>query len=549
MTSFKFSQLTRDILTASTATIGWRNSLVPVNRLPLDVLCLIPLHLAFLSDRLRVTFVCRHWRRTFLQHAAIWSQLHVTGKTDRLLAKTLLERAKGHPLDITANYFMSPVHDVALLSPFVQQTRSLCLKGTSSDKVQELSASISGPLPLLHTLEIDTTGYLDDPPSLVVPPLPLFKNAANLKNFVLAIDELPSLCHFTFPNLTTLNFSTWAGPNVFPVSYLVDFLEASPSLQRIRLLLQAFSLHEDVPPERVVVLPCVETFYLGITNDSPGCEIAPHISCPSANHAEFLYMLDGAGWDIPEGIYPPSNPWSMIARQYAKGMVEQVVLKTTMDKDFTIDCSIAFWSSDRAALILRHIYHSIEDEDPVDWILKERFPDVLSQAFRAIRDHPLLANVRYFCIRGGDLVTGDLKLATNDVGRLFGSMGPLEMLTLDGCDLRPYLDAFLDTPQFPDAIQPASFPFIKKLVIVNPVQPFCHFPDGKAYAAAIVQFARSQYSRGVPFECMALRTSVPSLVVEKLVLWVNTVEYEEAPLDGHEGEDEDEDEGEDEGED
>ena len=41
--------------------------------------------------------MCRHLRRAFLQHATLWSQLCLTGRTDWLLAKTLLERVKGSP--------------------------------------------------------------------------------------------------------------------------------------------------------------------------------------------------------------------------------------------------------------------------------------------------------------------------------------------------------------------------------------------------------------------------------------------------------------------
>jgi hypothetical protein len=53
------------------------------------------------------------------------------------------------------------------------------------------------------SLEIDGEKYLGGPVSLVASTLPLFKSAANLKNFVLRIGEFPSLRHFTFPDLTT----------------------------------------------------------------------------------------------------------------------------------------------------------------------------------------------------------------------------------------------------------------------------------------------------------------------------------------------------------
>ena len=172
----------------------------------LDVLCFIPRHLTSLSDRLRVTFVCQCWCRTIIQHATLWSKLYLTERMDRLLVQTLLRCTKWSPLDITTNYVRCPICDVMLLSPFTQKIRSLEFKWASLDQVEDLSKAIFGPLPLLDTLKINSRRYLHDPGSL--PTHPLFKHTANLKNFILDITKFPSLCHFTFPNLTTLNFST-----------------------------------------------------------------------------------------------------------------------------------------------------------------------------------------------------------------------------------------------------------------------------------------------------------------------------------------------------
>jgi len=164
--------------------------------------------------------------------------------------------------------------------------------------------------------------------------------------------------------------------------------------------------------------------------------------------------------------------------------------------------------------------------------LEQRIPGIFSQAFQAIRDHPLLASVKHLYIQGGNLVAGNIEPVANAVGRLFGSMGPLENLTLDGCDLRPYLDPFLDTPVFPKSIQPTSFPPIKEFVIINPVQSF---HDDKVYAAAIVKLMESQHTRGVPFERVKFRTVVPTLVIDGMVAFVGRVEwYDGTVSDGDE---------------
>lgn len=513
----KFSHLTKDIL----ATIHERRNLfAPINRLSPDVLVLIPLHLSSLSDRFRVTFVCRRWRRTFLRYAPIWSQLHLAGTTDPYLIGTLLERVRGAPVDVTIEHFPLPFQNVAVLSPLAQQIRSLKSCGGWSDRVQDLSVAISGPLPLLHTLEITANWAMNEPRPSVAPTLPLFKDAVNLKKFSLSISDFPSLYHFTFPSLTTFDFSTWT--LTFSVSELLNFLEASPSLRWINMTIAPFEVNEDVPPGRVAVLPHVETFSLQTTCEDPGCEIITHMSCPYATLAEFSHCVEAAGYHVPEVIYPPPGPLGAIVRQYTKGIVDQVIFELSLDEHLNINSSLTFLTPDRVTLELSYTHFSTEDEGEMGATHNERFPEIFSQASRTIGSHPQLENVRHLSIRGGSQLTGNLELTTSDVGKLLGSMGPLERLILVGCDLRPFLDAFLDTPLFPDAIQPASFPLIKKLTITDPIQSL---RDG-VFAAAIVGLAKSQHARGTPLERVAFGVGVPLSVVQELLPFVTvSVEY------------------------
>ena len=487
------------------------------------------MHLASLSDRLRVTSVCRHWRRAFLQHAPLWSRLCLTRKTDEHLLTTFLKRAKLSPLDITLKYSRSPIPSVALLSPFTEQIRTLFIKNPRLDHMRKPPAIISGPLPLLRTLHVEDNirdiGYRS--PSTPGPLL--FKDAVNVEEFRLYTRNPPLLSQFAFPNLTIFDFRT---PRKLPASLLLNFLGASPSLQEIHIEILNDIKYEAVPTDRVIVLPCVKDFHLDIANDSFNWELATHLSCPSAEHARFSRMLRSAplGDVTPEDIYPPSLSWTRIIRQYATGTVEQVELELKVGEEPS--CSIAFRTSDEATLSL-HYHHSIRSGDRQDatlnaWIGSHLF----SRACRVIRDHQLLSNLKYLDIRGGGLLADNLKLTTSNVGRLLGSMGPLEELVLHECDLRPYLDPFLETPLFPDAIQPNSFPHITMLVIDNPVQSLC---DNEIYAAAVIKLAKSQHARELPFQVMVLPPQVPSWVAEELLLSVNTVECgDDGLVDGDE---------------
>ena len=358
----KFSQLTKDILAASVAIHEQRNLLAPINRLPLDVLLLIPMHFDSLSDRLRVTLVCRRWRRAFIQHPPLWSQLYLAGSTNLYLFVTLLQRVSGTPLDITIDNYASPIRDATPLSPFTAQIRSLEVRGAFPHEVQAVSIALSGPLSLLHTLVIDAResfSRIDHSAPDVT--LPLFTNAVNLKYFSLTMNKFPSLFHFTFPNLTSFFLSTW--PDMFAVSQLLDFLETSPALQHIFIMIEPISnFDEDVSPERVVVLPHVKAFNLYITNDHPNCKIATHISCPSAKRTRFDYTMECAGWHVPEDIYPSSRPLNTIVHQYSKGTADQVVLELTMpnDDEPTLECSLKFCSFNGTTITLNSLRFSLK---------------------------------------------------------------------------------------------------------------------------------------------------------------------------------------------
>jgi hypothetical protein len=118
------------------------------------------------------------------------------------------------------------------------------------------------------TLEIDAERYLGGPISPVAFTRPLFENAANVKNFVLRIGEFPSLRHFTFPNLTTLDFSTSS-------QSCSIFLKLRPHCDGSGRL-QADRFGEGIPPGRVKVLPCVKAFPLRTTSYDSGCEVVTH---------------------------------------------------------------------------------------------------------------------------------------------------------------------------------------------------------------------------------------------------------------------------------
>jgi hypothetical protein len=506
------SRLDQDTSSALATIREWRNSFAYINRIPLDILSLIPTHLPP-QDRLRVSFVCRHWRRTFLQRAEIWSQLSLLN--GEVYLKTLLERAKGSALDIIVDRGV-PVRTMALLSPHTKRIKRLAFECNEWTDIQRFSEVNSGPLPLLHTLTINTTmeddlhGFDMTPPSP-----PLLSNAVNLKAISLYSHSewSPFLSHFVFPNLTSLDLI--AEPfDEFRASQLLDFLAASPMLRTVHIKITSDISLEGVPQERVVVLPNVEDLDLVVNDGGPGFKIVAHVSCPSARRTSLMhrtYVDDPS----PEEIFPHSVLWKKIVQQHTKSPVEEVTLEIKTGDD-VIACRLGFRSTDEAVIELCFQVAN-EDEDKCVLPAIDMHSEVFSQATRTIRNHPQLANVKHLhiCHSFRSVCSTDICHVADEVGRLFKSVGPLDELNIYHCDLRPYLHSFLSGNA---TEEPVVFPPIKELTISHPV-----YPDEKE-CTAIVELAKSQHALGMPFERVVVHEEGAFVGVgERLRPWVGSV--------------------------
>lgn len=101
---------------------------------------------------------------------------------------------------------------------------------------------------------------------------------------------------------------------------------------------------------------------------------------------------------------------------------------------------------------------------------------------------------------------------------------------LELCDMRPYLDPFIEPPEPEDSgiRESVVFPPIQELVISHP--PFL---SDEQFTAAIVGLAKSQHARGIPFESVTIYAyNMSTDVEEELRPWVGNAEYshEEPPI-------------------
>lgn len=515
-------QLDRDVSRVLGSIRGWRNSFAPINRLPFEILSLIPTHLSSHGDRLRASFVCRSWRRALLQRGELWSELILSNGED--YTKTFLERAKWCALDVLSHH-RNPVATWKLLSSHTEKIRRISFVSERWEEIEEFADTIPGPLPLLHTLVIHN--FNDEPlypDSEAGPHRPLFSGAVNLKVFQFHSQSTwtPLLGRFIFPNLVSFvfEFEEDSSKEMFLTSQLLDFLEASQTLRTVRMEINADKRSEPIPGGRVVVLPNVETFTLSLGDSTRaselGYKIATHISCPSARSSTFVHVGDPAG-EIPPGmIFPDAAAWRAITHQYTESPVEKVALEIGPS---TMTCALAFLSLNGSTIQL--YFQTYRDEiDESNWSpgvpSKSVYQEVFTQATRTIRDHPQVKCIKrlHICHNLKSYGSPRPSHITREVMQLFGSLGPLDELMIYRCDVRPYfcLEASND-----DAEEWVKFPPTKELIISEPVV--------KAFDEQCLKIAELHHGWGKRFERLMIRG--PSLSAEmsgSLRKWVGSLE-------------------------
>ena len=504
------------------------NNFVRINRIPLDILSLVPTHLSSHKDRFHASFVCRHWRKTFLQHGALWSQLFLKNGEDYVT--TLLERAKGSALEITTDRNV-PLGAITLLPPYARQIRRLSFPNSCWTNILLFPRIVSAPLPLLRTLEIYVTDLRSpqDQFSLFNPPsFPLFGSAINVEEFVLDFRRGGSLNHFVFPNLTT--FILFA-PQMdrLNASYLFDFLRASPTLQTVGVTIDGGVIPGSIPQDMVVILPNVETFSLSVNGYvRKAYEPAVHISCPRAKSTSLTHQIRNDDTTPDLEVFPNSASWMAITHQYTTSPVEEVTLEIDCYRPVDLiacSCSLTFRSSDATAIKLDfQVIDTDEEEEeedlPMSYGMVNR--QIFSRACRAIQGHPLLSHVKrlHFKDKTGDrgFSFDYLTPMVGVVWELFRSLGPLDELTIHGFDLRIFLTPFTDPPESRHLER--VFPSVKELTVSK-----AWMFDRRQCLDDIVELAKSHHELGKPFERVTVREGeIPTATVERLEQWVSAVD-------------------------
>ena len=512
------SQLDEDTSTALATIREWRNSLVPINRIPSEILSLIPTHLSSQKDRFHTTFVCRYWRRANVRHGALWTQLFLRRGEDYV--STLLERARASPLDIVTHHDV-PVTMISQISTLAQRIRHLECSQTSWNDVITFSEFNFGQLPLLRALKITTITTRNQPDEVAPPSLPFFRGSADLEEFSLHSDEYQFLNLFIFPNLTRFELSSHTTER-HCASLLLDFLRASPMLRVVKLDINRHIRLEDVAKDTVVILPNAEIFSLQVRYDEVGYvyDVATHISCPCARDTSLMRKIDAEDMRMDLEVFPSPTLWDTIVGWYATSSIEEVEVEVKHEPFDATACSVTFLSSNAPAIRLGfEVSEMVLFMDSLSIPVDDICWEVFSRALRTVRDHPLSYHIKHLRIkfRAHMSYPDQVVDLVDEAVELFSLLESLDKLTIHGCDLHIFLARFLEDTELPHI----EFPPIKELTILHPLMDV----DVVECMNAIAELAMLQHGLDIPFERVTIRAEmVPTGMVEKLKPWVGVVD-------------------------
>lgn len=250
-----------------------QNSFAPINRLPPEVLGLIPSSFRSKRDLISATAVCRHWRNTLLASPDLWCDVDCSGSLGPLrehMFQECLRRSGSVPLNVR----LTSVRYLPDITPHLPRFGSLDVRLTVPEQLGKIAAHFSQPSPLLQKLSISAAPPWDQT-ILSIPPT-LFGGQLEALRTLRLTGFLTLKIPYHFPQLTRFDLQT-RGSLSFKVDGMLKILERMPLLEVLHIKFRP-SHH---PPtsfpstSRLVTLPNLKEVELSSSDDL--CVIPPCI--------------------------------------------------------------------------------------------------------------------------------------------------------------------------------------------------------------------------------------------------------------------------------
>ena len=247
-----------------------KNTFAPINRIPPEVLSLIPkYHTTRYMDQslITLTHVCRGWREIFNSHSSLWTHLNFTN-IER--TRAYIQRSKSSLLNISiGNRGIKTYlnHTLPLVIPHVSRLRSLVVNAPS---IPDVLRHFRCHAPLLEQLDIENTS-----PDVQILNALFGGDPSHLRGLSL-VGVATDLPWTNMANLTVFRLSCPRGHEV-TVTQLLDFFESAPLLHTINIT-NSIPNSSDAPPKRIVSLRHLNSLSIGGVSVHP---ILTHLHIPT----------------------------------------------------------------------------------------------------------------------------------------------------------------------------------------------------------------------------------------------------------------------------
>ena len=367
------------------------NTFPNINRLPPEVLALIPPFLTFYKDLVSTTHVCRHWRNTIIASPPLWSYLD-NEMMHKDLVSTYMDRCGGTPLEV--NFSPDSAKNTSFLEKLVLHSphiRKVRIPRFPWYHIAEISDAFDNPLPLLRDVDL-SVGYDLSPPPFE---RPFLAGATNLLSLRLSDCNMHSgtLLHFIIPTLTHLSL-VFSEPRIPMVGELLELLRSSPLIEDLHIYADMMlDAPEENPtfPDRFqpVDLPCLRKVHLSWTTPRSQYTLLAHIQHPSDCSIFMQVRSDGDITQPPQGVFPKS--WEA----FSLPDLSCVTLQMKREQ-LSTECAVIVEKSNGASVSISHL-HNVDsfvlingDGEVVTELSRDRDDNhVLSDAITLIRKLPL----------------------------------------------------------------------------------------------------------------------------------------------------------------
>jgi len=327
------------------------NTFPTINRLPPEVLALIPSFLTTHKELVFTTHVCRHWRNIIIASPPLWSFLDNEAMHSDLVA-TFMDRCGDTPLDVSfsseSNKNRLLLDKLVLHSPHIHRIAAPCL---SWGEIAEISDTLGAPLPLLREVDLNI-GYGVSPPSFQ---RSFLAGASGLVSLNLSDSNVLSggtLLHFVIPTLTHLSL-LFNEPRVPMVGELLELLRSSPLIEDLNIhadaVLDASEESSTVPDWfQSVDLPCLRNIHLSCTTPRSQHTLLAHIQYPPDCSVSMQVRSDSNIAQSPQNVFPKS--WDA----FPLPDISCVTLRMKREQ-FSTECTVVLGKSSGASVSISHL--------------------------------------------------------------------------------------------------------------------------------------------------------------------------------------------------